>query len=129
MSPDLISPTRPPTPVRRRGRVLAAVVALAGLGEVILIRLGRTYGSTALEQATALPGDDIIDRPAVVTNHAVTIGAAAENVWPWLTQMGWHKGGWYTARWGRSAALSGELAQRDAADPRTAEHRSRLLHP
>ena len=34
-----------------------------------------------------------------MTNHAITIDASPENVWPWLTQMGWHKGGWYTARW------------------------------
>jgi hypothetical protein len=20
-------------------------------------------------------------------------------VWPWLTQVGWHRGGWYTPRW------------------------------
>ena len=24
---------------------------------------------------------------------------APDRVWPWLAQMGWHKGGWYTARW------------------------------
>jgi hypothetical protein len=76
-----------------------AVVALAGLTEAGLIRLGRTYGSTKLEQATPLPGDDIVERPGVVTNHAVTISASPDRVWPWLTQMGWHKGGWYTARW------------------------------
>jgi hypothetical protein len=34
-----------------------------------------------------------------VTNHAITIDVSPENVWPWLMQMGWHKGGWYTARW------------------------------
>jgi hypothetical protein len=34
-----------------------------------------------------------------VTNHAVTIPAAPARVWPWPVQMGWHRGGWYTARW------------------------------
>ena len=31
--------------------------------------------------------------------HAVTIAAGPERIWPWLMQMGWHRGGWYTARW------------------------------
>ena len=99
MSPDLIGPTGLSASGRRRGRALVAVVALAGLTEAGLIRLGRTYGSTKLEQATPLPGDDIVERPVVVTNHAITISASPDRVWPWLTQMGWHKGGWYTARW------------------------------
>lgn len=79
--------------------------AAAGLGvaavtaEVVLIRLGLTYGSTGHERAAALPGDDIVPDPDVVTNHAITIDAPADCVWPWLVQMGWGRGGWYTARW------------------------------
>ena len=46
-----------------------------------------------------LPGDDIVPDPQVVTNHAITIDAPPESVWPWLVQMGWHRAGWYTARW------------------------------
>jgi hypothetical protein len=34
-----------------------------------------------------------------VTDHAVSIAAPPEDVWPWLMQMGWHRGGWYTHRW------------------------------
>ena len=34
-----------------------------------------------------------------VTNHAITIDAPPEDVWPWMVQMGWGRGGWYTARW------------------------------
>jgi hypothetical protein len=25
--------------------------------------------------------------------------ARADRIWPWLLQMGWHRGGWYTPRW------------------------------
>jgi hypothetical protein len=46
-----------------------------------------------------IPGDDIIAEPVVVTNHAITIDAPPGYVWPWLVQMGWGRGGWYTARW------------------------------
>jgi len=35
----------------------------------------------------------------MVTDHAVTIPASPDAVWPWLTQMGWHLGGYYTPEW------------------------------
>ena len=76
--------------------VLAAGVAAA---EGALVHLGRTYGSTAAERAMRIPGDDIVGDPIVVTNHAITIDAPPECVWPWLVQMGWGRAGWYTARW------------------------------
>jgi hypothetical protein len=34
-----------------------------------------------------------------VTTHAITINTAAEAVWPWLVQMGYHRAGWYTYLW------------------------------
>ena len=46
-----------------------------------------------------MPGDDLVQQPTFTTNHAITIEAPAREVWPWLVQMGWHRGGWYTARW------------------------------
>ena len=61
--------------------------------------LGRTAGSTQAERRQVLPGDELVHHPTVVTNHAVTIPAPPDRVWPWLVQMGWHRGGWYTARW------------------------------
>jgi hypothetical protein len=85
---------------RGHRRYLAGVVlAAAGLAEAVLIHLGRTYGSLKQERAAPLPGDEIVARRDVMTNHATTIDASPEEVWPWLTQMGWHKAGWYTARW------------------------------
>ncbi len=77
--------------------LLAAGAAV--VGEAVLIHLGRTYGSTARERDLMLPGDRIVGRPQVVTDHAVTVDAPPSAVWPWLLQMGWGRGGWYTARW------------------------------
>lgn len=82
----------------RRRRVLGAIGAIT-LGEMVLTYLGRTYGSTRSERSLHLPGDHIVDDPDVVTDHAVTIEAPPSCVWPWLVQMGWGRGGWYTARW------------------------------
>ncbi len=78
---------------------LAPIVATVAAAEAALVYLGRTYGSTEAERAMGIPGDDIITDPVVVTNHAITIDAAPEYVWPWLVQMGWGRAGWYTARW------------------------------
>ena len=80
-------------------RLVAATIATAALGEAALIALGRRYGSTCAERRLALPGDDIVADPKVVTDHAITIDAPPADVWPWLVQVGWGRGGWYTPRW------------------------------
>lgn len=82
----------------KRRLVLAAVVG-ATAAEVGLFHLGRTYGSTRDERSLVLPGDEIIPKPVVQTDHAITIGVPPSEVWPWVVQMGWGRGGWYTARW------------------------------
>lgn len=61
--------------------------------------LGRTWGSTRAERRRVLPGDEIVGNPSLLTTHATTIDAPPTAVWPWLIQMGWHQGGWYTRRW------------------------------
>jgi hypothetical protein len=61
--------------------------------------LGRRAGSCAEERAAQLPGDELVHDPQMVMNHGVTIQASPEEVWPWLSQMGWHLGGYYTPHW------------------------------
>lgn len=85
--------------MRTTSRTALAAVTLAAAAEAALIQLGRTYGSTPAERAAALPGDSVVPRPKVQTDHAVTIDAPPSAVWPWLVQMGWGRAGWYTARW------------------------------
>jgi hypothetical protein len=75
-----------------------ALIAAAA-GYAALQWLGRTYGATHAERRRRLPGDDLCARPQIVTTHATTIAAPPERVWPWLVQMGWGRGQWYTARW------------------------------
>jgi hypothetical protein len=82
---------------RRRGAATLGAAAIGGFA--LLHRLGRTSGSTSAERAAPLPGDELVAEPQFVTDHAITIDASPSAVWPWLVQMGWHRGGWYTARW------------------------------
>jgi hypothetical protein len=77
----------------------ALVGATSILAWAAAARLGRTWGSTAEERARRLPGDDLVPRPMLGGDHAITIDAAPADVWPWLVQMGWQRGGWYTYRW------------------------------
>ena len=76
-----------------------ALVGAAAVGYGLSQWLGRADGATATERTEPFPGDDLVDRAHLVTTHAVTIGAQPERVWPWLVQMGWGRGQWYTARW------------------------------
>lgn len=66
---------------------------------VVMQWLGRTYGSTPQERRASLPGDDIVAWPQIVVTHAGTMPAPPDVVWPWLMQVGWGRGGWYTPRW------------------------------
>ncbi|HEX3327226.1 MAG TPA: hypothetical protein VHV50_09545 [Actinomycetota bacterium] len=72
---------------------------LVGAAWLTIYSLGRTWGSTLEERTRYLPGDDLIPDPRLTTNHATTIKATPEEIWPWLVQLGWHRGGWYTYRW------------------------------
>lgn len=46
-----------------------------------------------------MAGDAVVEHPALVTTHAATIDAPPQAIWPWLMQVGWHQGGWYTPHW------------------------------
>lgn len=81
------------------GRRVALVLGGLALTEAVLLRLGRAHGSSRSERRAQLPGDELVPRPQTVTDHAITIDAPPDRVWPWLVQMGWGRGGWYTARW------------------------------
>ena len=76
------------------GAIAAAIAAV--IAAVALDRFARMVGATELETRQALPGDDIIADPHDQSTHAVTIRGSAANIWPWLIQAGYHRGGWYT---------------------------------
>jgi hypothetical protein len=46
------------------------------------------WGATRTEVAGRMPGDEIVPRPHLSATRAVSIVAEAEDVWPWLVQMG-----------------------------------------
>jgi hypothetical protein len=58
-----------------------------------------TWGATEDEAARALPGDELLPGPDIVSTRAVWIGAPPSAVWPWLVQMGPGRAGAYTYDW------------------------------
>jgi hypothetical protein len=59
-------------------------------------RLARRSGATTAEVHEALPGDELVAEPQIATTRAITIHAPVAAVWPWVVQVGYHRGGWYT---------------------------------
>lgn len=59
----------------------------------------RTWGATPAETARPYPGDELVPDPDAGATMAVTLPAPPEKVWPWLVQMGGHRGGWYSWDW------------------------------
>lgn len=53
------------------------------------------WGATRDEIEAAMPGDDVIPEPHLVATRSVTIKAQVEDVWPWLTQIGYQRAGFY----------------------------------
>jgi len=43
-----------------------------------------------------MAGDELLPAATLVTTHAIGVSAAPERVWPWLVQMGYGRGGWYS---------------------------------
>jgi len=104
------------------GGALAAVAVLAGLigwlgagpgslaGILIAATVVGTYvaaigpwqrrwGATDDEVGRAMPGDDLLPSDAANSTRAITIDAPPERVFPWLLQIGYGRGGWYSYDW------------------------------
>jgi hypothetical protein len=59
----------------------------------------RRWGATDDEVRRAMPGDGLLRPDAPSTTRAITIDAPPEEVFPWLLQIGYGRGGWYSYDW------------------------------
>jgi hypothetical protein len=80
------------------GAAVAGVLALPAY-YLLFRRWHARWGATDDEVGSAMPGDELVERPKDVTTRAVTIRARPEEVWPWLAQMGRDRGGLYSYDW------------------------------
>lgn len=80
-----------------------ALLLLTGIG-ITYQAIGRRWvlewGATESEAAAPLAGDELIGAADGVSTRAITINAPAEQVWPWIVQIGpAPRGGVYTYDW------------------------------
>jgi hypothetical protein len=80
------------------GLLLLILIALASYWLVFRPRSHR-WGATDAEVVRSLPGDALVPTVKVHFTQAITIDAPAEDVWPWVVQLGWQRAGWYTYDW------------------------------
>lgn len=87
-----------------RARTIARAAATAGAalaaysGVLAATRpWHRRWGATDHEIAQSLSGDELAD--GATANHAITIHAPIEEVWPWLVQIGQDRAGFYSYTW------------------------------
>lgn len=77
-------------------RVIAVVGAAAlGYGRLIRPRL-LCWGATDEEIRQPYPGAELVPDGDRSGTMAVTIDVPPRQVWPWLVQLGWDRGGWYS---------------------------------
>ncbi len=85
--------------------LLVLVIGFIWIGALI-----PTWGSTPAEINMPLPADDLVPEPDLVWNHAITINAPAEEIYPWLVQIGDSRAAFYSIQFIENAfcATSGE---------------------
>jgi hypothetical protein len=100
-----------PEPADRHGRFWRATAATLAVLSLLYVAVAavtwpwhRAWGSTVEELAMPLPGDKPDRRPADEIQHAVTIDAPPDTVWPWLVQLGQDRAGFYSYDWLERAA-------------------------
>jgi hypothetical protein len=81
-------------------RLLSAAVLLGAAYFALLRRPILTWGATDEEAAGSLAGDELLADADGIATRAIWIEAPAEDVWPWIAQMGpAPRGGAYTYDW------------------------------
>jgi hypothetical protein len=81
----------------RRRDVTSVIVVGAVAAYVLAVRPWQLrWGTTGEERAATLAGDDLIANPHLTATRAITVRAAAEQVWPWIAQLGQGRGGFYS---------------------------------
>ena len=75
--------------MRRPAAAAGAAIIGSAAAYLLAIRSWQLrWGATDEEVDATLPGDDLIPNPDLVATRAITVHAAADQVWPWIAQLG-----------------------------------------
>jgi hypothetical protein len=93
---------KPIEPAPIMGRMTQGVLIAFILYVALVIGLRPWYsswGTTRSEQQMVMIGDPPLGESHYRIDHAVTINAPVDSVWPWLVQLGQDRGGFYSYDW------------------------------
>jgi hypothetical protein len=87
--------------MRRRSGSESFGVVLVGAGAAVgctllARRCSLQWGATGSESRAFLAGDDLIPTADLSATRAITIRVPADEVWPWIAQLGQGRGGFYS---------------------------------
>src|SRR4029077_11994230 len=88
--PERLSPMIP---------TLVVVLTLAVVYWFPIRRRMARWGTTPSDLTRVMAGDAFIANPTYSGTMAVIIDARPEQIWPWLVQMGYRRGGLYSYDW------------------------------
>jgi proline iminopeptidase len=76
---------------------LVSAIVAATVTYIVAIRPKiRAWGLDPADTQLPLPGDDLIPEPSATETRGISISAPPASIWPWLVQMGYERGGWYS---------------------------------
>lgn len=76
----------------------AAIMTLAWLTP-FLRPLRNHWGLSEQEASSPRPGDECVPEPRWSWTHALDVDATAEEIWPWIAQVGSDRAGFYSYQW------------------------------
>lgn len=79
--------------------VILAILLFVLLYVFVIRPWHMRWGTTDEEKDRPLPGDSLLPRASVQVTHAIAIHGSAEDIWPWLIQMGQRRGEYYSYAW------------------------------
>ena len=79
--------------------IFLAVLIVVVVAAILLTPWMDRWHSTPEERTARFAGDDLVENPAKIINHAVTINAPAAQIYPWILQIGADKAGMYSYTW------------------------------
>lgn len=77
----------------------AAVAGALSAYEFLLKPRMFSWGATDEERSRTWPGDEFTPHTVGICTRAITIHAAPEHIWPWVTQIGQDRAGFYSYTW------------------------------
>ncbi|HTX70890.1 MAG TPA: SRPBCC family protein [Thermoleophilia bacterium] len=86
---------RPPRKAVRGAVELVGALPMFALAPLFR-RWHMRWGATDAEVAAPMQGDELVVPATFLSTRAISIAAPPEAVWPWIVQMGYGRGGFYT---------------------------------